>query len=82
MRLYLSISRHKLPSVSLVWKVSSEARDTTTVAQFLDQVDAVIPLRDEASSWTVKDYVVSLGGYECLHWQRITDVMENGDEVR
>lgn len=77
MRLYLSIQRHSLPIVNLIWKAPTEL---TTVAQLLEQVHEIIPL--ESEGWGIEDYVVSIDNFECLHFQNIHDVFHSEDHVK
>jgi hypothetical protein len=76
MRLRLSISRHLLPQVDILWSVND---GTTTIAQLLDQINHVVPL--EAEHWGLEDYVVRVGKFECLHYSKIEDVLEKDDVV-
>ncbi|KAL3465153.1 hypothetical protein BJX64DRAFT_253263 [Aspergillus heterothallicus] len=60
-----------------------------TVAQLLEDVNEVIPLEteprlfeDESSGqWGLEDYVVELGGSECLHFMEVDGLLREGDEV-
>ncbi|KAL4991773.1 hypothetical protein BDW68DRAFT_127068 [Aspergillus falconensis] len=60
-----------------------------TVAQLLEDVNEVIPLEteprlfeDESSGqWGLEDYVVEVGGSECLHFMEIEGILRDGDEV-
>ena len=72
MRLQLTIQRQGLPPTKVLW--NSEALRpnhvgngaSTTVAQFLEQINEVIPL--EAEDWGLEDYAVEVRGFECLHY--------------
>ncbi|KAL4743037.1 hypothetical protein BDV11DRAFT_166699 [Aspergillus similis] len=60
-----------------------------TIAQLLEDVNEVIPLEteprlfeDESSGqWGLEDYVVEVGGSECLHFMEIEGILRDGDEV-
>jgi hypothetical protein len=82
MRLRLSVRRHGLPETPIIWVV-----DTTTaptIAQLLEQVNEAIPI--ESGEWGLEDYAVDVKGssgvnYECLHFQPVSTVMKEEDEV-
>lgn len=55
-----------------------------TIAKLLTLVDEVVPL--ESSEWGLEDYAVELsdpsrGSYECLHFQRVSQILKDEDEV-
>lgn len=60
-----------------------------TVAQLLEDVNEVVPLETEPSmfdpefsgQWGLEDYVVEVGGSECLHFMEIEGLLRDGDEV-
>jgi hypothetical protein len=60
-----------------------------TVAHLLEDVNEVIPLEteprlfeDESSGqWGLEDYVVEVGGSECLHFMEVDGLLREGDEV-
>ncbi|KAL4961233.1 uncharacterized protein BDV14DRAFT_128255 [Aspergillus stella-maris] len=60
-----------------------------TIAQLLEDVNEVIPLEteprlfeDESSGqWGLEDYVVEVGGSECLHFMELEGILRDGDEV-
>ncbi|TKA73149.1 hypothetical protein B0A49_03841 [Cryomyces minteri] len=79
MRLRLSIRRHALPAVEILWNTGDEKTSSTTVAQFLEQVNEIVPL--EAEQWGFEDYVVEITGYECLHFQKLENVCRDEDVV-
>ncbi|KAK8208279.1 hypothetical protein IWZ01DRAFT_337372 [Phyllosticta capitalensis] len=80
MRLKLTVKRHKLPSVDLLWAVSDDnSKKASTVAALLEEVNTVIPL--ETEDWGLDDYVVELGDFEALHFQKITAIFGNDDHV-
>ncbi|KAE8146740.1 hypothetical protein BDV25DRAFT_143423 [Aspergillus avenaceus] len=60
-----------------------------TVAQLLEDVNEVIPLETEpalfdnefSGQWGLEDYVVEVGGSECLHFMEVEGLLRDGDEV-
>ncbi|PHH91260.1 hypothetical protein CDD83_1177 [Cordyceps sp. RAO-2017] len=82
LRLRVSVQRHGVPDVKLVWPC--ERSDDLTVSKFLAQISQVIPL--EGGEWGLEDYVVELadglgGTYECLHFQPISQILQSDDQV-
>lgn len=81
MRLRLTVKRYGLPETPVVWNVELE---TSTIAQLLEQVNDAIPI--ESNDWGFEDYAVELKGvnginYECLHYQVVSKVFKEDDEV-
>jgi hypothetical protein len=81
-RLRLTVRRHAVPEVRLVWNASADA--DTTIAQLLLQVNEVVPL--ESGEWGLEDYAVELkgpdgAGFECLHFQAVGKVLKEDDQV-
>ncbi|KAI4286580.1 MAG: hypothetical protein L6R35_004163, partial [Caloplaca aegaea] len=56
-----------------------EKGDTSTISQLLEQVNDIIPL--ESEEWGLEDYIVEVGGFECLHFQETNQVLKENDEV-
>ena len=85
MRLSLIVQRHGLPSVQILWRtdcfLSRQASSGTdsTISQFLDQVNDVVPL--EAEHWGLEDYVVEVKGFECLHFADLCQILKEDEEV-
>lgn len=60
-----------------------------TIAQLLEDVNEVVPLETEPSvfdpefsgQWGLEDYVVEVGGSECLHFMEVEGLLRDGDEV-
>lgn len=60
-----------------------------TIAQLLEDVNEVVPLETEPSvfdpefsgHWGLEDYVVEVGGSECLHFMEVEGLLREGDEV-
>jgi hypothetical protein len=77
MRLRLNILRHKLPPISLLWTVP--ASKPQTIAQLLEDVNHIVPL--EAETWGLEDYILELGGFECLHFSNVAELLKDDDEV-
>lgn len=80
MRLRFIISRHTLPLTPVVLNI----QPNLTVAQALEEINAVIPL--ESGEWGLDDYAVELPGefgvnFECLHYEQVGEVMKADDEV-
>ncbi|KAF1985572.1 hypothetical protein K402DRAFT_421863 [Aulographum hederae CBS 113979] len=81
MRLLLTIKRHALPDLELVWIVSEDpgVKSNLTVARLLEQINPIVPL--ESDHWGLDHYVVSLGAYECLHFNLVHDLFKDDDCV-
>ncbi|CAD6440333.1 a9183607-2d8d-453d-ae66-0c1c654ffbad [Sclerotinia trifoliorum] len=83
MRLRLNVRRHNLPDCPIIWDVNTST-STPTVSELLDQINDVIPI--ESAEWGMEDYAVEVKGkegvnYECLHFQPVSKVMKEEDEV-
>jgi hypothetical protein len=105
MRFHLLIQRHGLPATRVLWTTSpsslgQDARSSLslpsslpnggyTIAQFLEDVNEVVPLETETGlfenesggQWGLEDYVVEVGGSECLHFMEVDGLLRDGDEV-
>ena len=85
MRLQLTIQRHALPPTNILWTVqaqdptSTSAHASATISQLLEDVNDIVQL--ETENWGLEDYVVEVGGYECLHFQPIVSVLKEDDKV-
>lgn len=85
MRLQLTIQRHALPPTSLLWTVqaqdpiSTSSHVAATISQLLEDVNDIIQL--ESDDWGLEDYVVEVGGYECLHFLPVVSVLKEDDVV-
>lgn len=82
MRLRLTVQRHGLPDTSILWPAKDHP--SPTIAELLEAVNESIPI--EAEEWGFEDYAVELRntegkGYECLHYQKVSDVFREDDEV-
>lgn len=83
MRLRLTIRRHGLPETPVIWVVDTST--APTVYQLLEQVNETIPIESDGE-WGLEDYAVEIKGvsgvnYECLHFQPVSCVMKEEDEV-
>ncbi|KAH8599449.1 hypothetical protein B0O99DRAFT_613931 [Bisporella sp. PMI_857] len=81
MRLRLTVRRHGLPELPIVWTVESA---TITISKLLEEVNDAIPI--ESGEWGYEDYTVELRGtngvnFECLHYQVVGKVFKEDDEV-
>lgn len=60
-----------------------------TIAQLLEDVNEVVPLETgvdiggdgHSGVWGLEDYVVEVGGFECLHFMEVEGLLRDGDEV-
>lgn len=77
MRVRLSIARHELPAVKILWNVGIEV---TTVSKLLEHVNDAVPL--ESDGWGFDDYAVEVNGYEALHYLNPSTLFHEDDEVR
>lgn len=72
----MQVQRHGLPAARVLW--STPGADQT-VAELLQQINDLIPI--ETEDWGLEDYEVHVGGYEALHYFRLSDVLKDEDEV-
>lgn len=75
-----------MPPVQVLWSLASAVRppllavgNSITISQFLEQVNAIIPL--ESEDWGLEDYSVEVCGFECLHFAEVNQVLKEEDEV-
>jgi hypothetical protein len=60
-----------------------------TVAQLLEDVNEVVPLEtgpalfdaESTGQWGLEDYVVEIGGSECLHFMEVEGLFREDDEI-
>lgn len=76
MRVRLSLQRHELPEVKVLWPIS---KDVNTISELLDSINNAVPL--ESDGWGLDEYVVEVGGFECLHYANVRGVLQDNDEV-
>ncbi|KAF4468306.1 hypothetical protein FALBO_4818 [Fusarium albosuccineum] len=81
-RLCLTIRRHGVPDLKLAWACTT--LDDLLVSGLLEQINEVIPL--ESADWGLEDYAVELFGgkrdsYELLHFQQVSNILKEEDEV-
>ncbi|KAF2864805.1 hypothetical protein BDV95DRAFT_588055 [Massariosphaeria phaeospora] len=80
MRLRVSVQRHRLPANNIVWSLPGDHRPQAyTIARLLEDINQILPL--EAEHWGLEDYVVEVGGFECLHFAPVTQVLKDDDTV-
>ena len=82
LRLRLVVRRHALPEVRIVFAVQLDT--DPTIANLLEQVNEILPL--EANDWGLEDYAVELRdasgrGFDCLHFQQVSVILKNDEEV-
>ncbi|KAK4032128.1 hypothetical protein C8A01DRAFT_51014 [Parachaetomium inaequale] len=82
LRLRLVVRRHALPEVRVVFAVQLDT--DPTIASLLEQVNNIIPL--ESNDWGLEDYAVELRdssghGFDCLHFQQVSVILKNDEEV-
>ncbi|TKA77933.1 hypothetical protein B0A55_03722 [Friedmanniomyces simplex] len=78
MRLRLRIHRNELPPISTLWPIN-DTHLNHTIAQLLVQIDQTFPL--ESETWGLEHYIVTLDGYELLHYHELGAVCKDEDEV-
>lgn len=80
MRIRLCVKRNGLPDANLVWPAVEQVNGTKQkIADLLTAVNETMPL--ESLNWNLEDYVVEISGFECLHWQFLSDVLKDEDYV-
>ncbi|KAF2721375.1 hypothetical protein K431DRAFT_284973 [Polychaeton citri CBS 116435] len=78
MRLRLQIRRQDLPTVNTLWPLSDQQLKQP-ISQLLASVNDTFPL--ETDKWGLEDYIVQVGGYECLHYHEIGNICRDDEEV-
>ncbi|CAL3968500.1 unnamed protein product [Diplocarpon coronariae] len=83
MRIRVTVRRHGLPDTPIIWSIDTNA--SPTVYQLLEQINDIVPIETDGQ-WGLEDYAVELKGvngtnYECLHFQPVTSVIKEEDEV-
>lgn len=80
MRLRLVIKRNELPTVKILHHIPIETTGPITVSRLLEDINAIVPL--ESDIWGLEHYVVQdAEGYECLHFDEVSNVLSDGQEV-
>lgn len=80
MRLRLTVQRHNLPASQILWSVPDTASPAAyTVVRLLEDVNRILPL--EAEQWGLEDYIVELGGFECLHFSPVLQTLKEDDHI-
>ncbi|KAK4237482.1 hypothetical protein C8A03DRAFT_15970 [Achaetomium macrosporum] len=82
LRLRLVVRRHELPEARVIFAVQLD--NDPTIANLLEQVNDIIPL--ESNDWGLEDYTVQLRdskgrGFDCLHFQQVSAILRNDEEV-
>jgi len=70
------VQRHELPEARVLWPI---AKEITTISELLEAVNGSVPL--ESDGWGLDDYIVEVGGFECLHYAQVRGVLADNDEV-
>ncbi|PQE11074.1 clumping factor b protein [Rutstroemia sp. NJR-2017a BVV2] len=83
MRLRITVRRHDLPDCPIIWDANIETH-ALTISELLNDINEVVPI--ESAEWGLEDYAVEVKGtgkvnYECLHFQPVSRVMKEDDEV-
>jgi hypothetical protein len=93
MRLRVLVQRNALPPVTIVHStgagpLSHTKSPTSTIADFLLDINDLVPLESADGEWGLEDYVVEVAAtadqeltYECLHFQTIESVLREDDKV-
>jgi hypothetical protein len=80
MRLRLSVQRNNLPPTNVLWNVpDTNSLQAYTIVRLLEDVNKVLPL--EAEQWGLEDYIVEVGGFECLHFSPVAQLLKDDDHV-
>ncbi|KAF2111979.1 hypothetical protein BDV96DRAFT_614359 [Lophiotrema nucula] len=80
MRLRLCVQRNGLPPTNVVWSVPDiNSPQAYTIARLLEDVNQILPI--EAEEWGYEDYIVEVGGYECLHFAPVFQALKEDDLV-
>ncbi len=79
----MTVRRHGLPETSIIWVIDTST--APTIYQLLEQVNETIPIESDCE-WGLEDYAVEIKGfsgvnYECLHFQPVSRVIKEDDEV-
>jgi hypothetical protein len=82
MRVRLVVKRNGLPDTPVAWAIDTSSNPT--ISQLLEQVNEILPLESEGD-WGLEDYAVEIKGsgtnFECLHFQPVTSILHEDDEV-
>ncbi|KAI5290363.1 hypothetical protein KEM54_001757 [Ascosphaera aggregata] len=89
----LTSSRNANRALGANGSIRASGSGGLTIAQLLEDVHNVIPLQSDDSElggqsddytgqfWTLEDYVVEVGGSECLHFMEVDGILREEDEV-
>ena len=93
MRLQVSVRRHALPIINIIFTTGTGPASKTLgpnaiVTDFLQDINDLVPLESADGEWGLEDYVVEVQAtadqeiyYECLHYQTIDSILREDDEV-
>ncbi|KAF2006625.1 hypothetical protein P154DRAFT_517682 [Amniculicola lignicola CBS 123094] len=80
LRLRVTVQRHALPALNIIWSVPATASPQAyTIARLLEDINNVVPL--EADDWGLDDYAVEVGGFECLHFSPVLQSLKDDDHL-
>lgn len=80
MRLRLTIRRHRMMDIRILWSLEEVGRgDFGTVAHLLHRVDEMFGLTNGTNG--LEEYTVEFDGFECLHFSPIATILKDNDEV-
>ena len=81
MRLRLQIRRHRLATTKIWWDTTQclEEKPNATVGNLLQYINEVCPL--DYGSIGLEDYIMEIGGYELVHFQHVSSLLREGDEI-
>lgn len=92
MRLQVSIRRHALPVINIIFTTGTGPSSRTlapdsTVSDLIQDINDLVPL-ESTGEWGLEDYAVEVKAtadqetyYECLHFQTLDSVLREDDEV-
>lgn len=78
MLLRVSVLRYQLPAVKFLY-FAPVSQEPLPVSKLLELVDQLVPLKSD--NWSLDDYFVSCGDYECLHYSDCRSILKENDEI-
>ena len=93
MRLQVSLHRHTLPPVNIIFASgtgpsSHTSNGSATIFNLLEDLNEIVPLESSDGEWGLEDYVVEVAAtvdqeksYECLHYLQLKSVLREDDEI-
>jgi hypothetical protein len=85
MRIFVTILRNCLPATEVVWALpeielgNGNGTSHFTIAKLLASISGTVPL--ESEEWGLEDYLLEVGGYECIHYMPAEKLLKDGDHV-